>query len=118
MAKFRERIKELLKQGVEPQNICECLGCAMSTVYRYTPRHPKKYNEAGKRWCWKCKKYKPVNEFCKDKSAKDGLQYQCRECNKEAAQLRRDRIKNGVAKKTKRVIIKKNQQQPKRGTSI
>jgi len=33
--------------------------------------------------CSKCKKEKPLKEFHKQKANKDGLAYQCKECNKE-----------------------------------
>ena len=34
------------------------------------------------KWCYKCKQWKPLSEFSKDKTRKDGLQPYCKECNK------------------------------------
>ena len=33
--------------------------------------------------CTKCKEHKPLSEFNKHKTMKDGLNYQCKSCNKE-----------------------------------
>lgn len=32
--------------------------------------------------CAMCKKTKPLNEFCNDKSSRDGKRYICRTCNR------------------------------------
>lgn len=36
-----------------------------------------------KKKCTQCSQVKPLDCFCKKKAAKDGLQSQCKDCNKE-----------------------------------
>lgn len=94
MAKYKERIEELFAKGLTCEVIAERLGCSYHTVYHYKPRHPKKYNDEGLRWCYKCKQYKPVDEFCEDSYSSDGLQSKCKACNKEYAMNRRKALKD------------------------
>ena len=42
--------------------------------------------------CTKCNEIKPLQEFNKKAAAKDGLQYQCRECHKKYCQKNKERI--------------------------
>ena len=47
--------------------------------------------------CTKCKTSKPVNEFTKDKSKKDGLYSQCKPCHKEYYKLNLNKVTSRVA---------------------
>lgn len=35
------------------------------------------------KWCYKCKQWKPLSEFSKDKTKKDGLQRMCKGCQNQ-----------------------------------
>jgi len=43
--------------------------------------------------CTKCKKEKSTKEFCVNRAVKDGLHYQCKECNKEYYRANSEKIK-------------------------
>lgn len=40
-------------------------------------------NGIEKKWCWKCKSYKPVSNFGKLKRQWDGLNHYCKDCSRE-----------------------------------
>jgi len=44
--------------------------------------------------CCTCKKNKPINNFGKDKSKKDGYAIRCRECHRQASAKYQKKIKN------------------------
>lgn len=108
MAKYKEQIIKLLKEGVAIENVAERLGCSKAAVYRHYyavinphPR-PKKYNEKGERRCYKCGRYLPLDQFCEDRCSSDGLQGMCRQCNAMTARQKRLEKKWG-----KRMIVVK-----------
>lgn len=41
--------------------------------------------------CSKCKKIKPISEFCRNRGNKDGLHYQCKECERK---VRKENLNN------------------------
>lgn len=42
--------------------------------------------------CYKCKKEKPLSDFCKDRSSKDGLNSKCKSCRRKYYLENRERI--------------------------
>ena len=51
--------------------------------------------------CTKCKQWKPLEEYGKNKNSKDGRQYQCKECKKEQQKQYYEANKEKVLKTTK-----------------
>ena len=43
--------------------------------------------------CGRCKRELPIDMFYKNKSEKDGLSWHCKDCSKEIAFARKDKIK-------------------------
>src|SRR5688572_23357361 len=58
--------------------------------------------DAVKRWCT-CKKVKPLSDFNRRTTAKDGRQHSCRECNKAYHYANRDRHMAQIHARTKRI---------------
>lgn len=52
--------------------------------------------------CSKCKETKPVSEFCKNKSQKDGIDHCCKSCKSERARRYREANKEKIAEKNRR----------------
>lgn len=50
----------------------------------------------GEKWCYACKQVKPIDEYHKNKRAKDGHKSECKECNSRLA-TQRHRGKRAVA---------------------
>lgn len=64
-----------------------------------------------KKYCWKCQKNKPLNEYNKHKDRVDGLQTHCRECNKQISKdyYHRNLIKHRLATRARnQKIITRN----------
>lgn len=89
MERYKQQIDDLRAKGLTAKQIQKKVRCSIATVYRHLPKHPKKYNDEGLRWCWKCKRYKPADEFNKDKGTRDGLQHMCKTCNRIQSKARR-----------------------------
>lgn len=49
--------------------------------------------------CYKCKRELPITEFCKDRSKKDGLSPECRECSSKRSKDYRERNKEKLKEK-------------------
>jgi len=58
------------------------------------------------KFCKKCKKEKDISEFSKYKRAKDGLYYQCKECNKEYSKEYYEKNKERIKKRELKRINK------------
>lgn len=59
--------------------------------------------------CTKCKKEKPLSEFSKDKSKKDGLKFWCKSCDKQWRENNKDERKQYLKDNTEK--IKQQQKQ-------
>jgi hypothetical protein len=87
-----------LTYGSQKPVKCECLSCGMIANKKFTyskSRHRCKPIIDGKKKCFKCKVFKSVDEFSKNRSNHDGFQKVCKECfaNYEC-------VKKGYEKKT------------------
>lgn len=87
-----------LTYGSQKPVKCECLSCGMIANKKFTyskSRHRCKPIIDGKKKCFKCKEFKSVDEFSKNRSNYDGFQKVCKECfaNYEC-------VKKGYKKKT------------------
>lgn len=72
-----------LTKGSQKPVKCECLSCGMISNKQFTysnSKHRCKPIIDGKKKCFKCKEFKTIEEFSKNKSNFDGYQKVCKEC--------------------------------------
>lgn len=58
--------------------------------------------------CDRCNKTKPIKEFSKDKSRRDGYQYQCKVCNKIWAQSKKGKHASDLYNQSKKGRLVRN----------
>lgn len=58
------------------------------------------------KYCYKCKEYKKVENFCKDRSKKDGLNSKCKDCKKDWIIEYRVRCPYALKETRKKVYVK------------
>ena len=68
-----------------------CRECISAWAREHRPRKLKTPPQVGpcQKWCRRCDTTKPVTEFAANRSARDGLQGQCRQCAAEAYRVKR-----------------------------
>lgn len=96
---FGYRSNELSDGSKKPVK-CECISCGIvsNKEYRYSSsKHRCSPIIDGKKKCFKCRQWKTIDEFSKNRSTFDGYQKVCKECfsNYEC-------VKKGYSKKTNR----------------
>jgi hypothetical protein len=82
MKEFGYNSSELSKGSQKPVK-CECLSCGIISNKRLiysTSKHRCSPIIDGKKKCFKCKEFKLIDEFSKNKSNFDGYQKVCKEC--------------------------------------
>lgn len=70
------------------QNYCRECHSAWSRARRPRKLVPAPEVDAGFKWCRPCQQIKPLEAFAKNRSAKDGYQGHCRDCQVKAYQSR------------------------------
>jgi hypothetical protein len=89
-----------LTYGSQKSVKCECLACGMIANKKFTysqSKHRCKPIIDGKKKCFKCKEFKTIEEFSKNRSNYDGYKKVCKECFANY-----DSVKKGYEKKSKK----------------
>ena len=87
-----------LSYGSQKPVKCECMSCGLITNKKFTYSNSKHRCSPiidGKKRCCKCKEYRCIEEFSKNRSTFDGYQKVCKDCFSEY-----DCVKKGYKKKT------------------
>lgn len=82
LKEFGYRISELTSGSKKPVK-CVCEACGVITNKRFRESNAKHICKPiidGKKKCFKCKTFKPVEDFSKNRSTFDGYQKACKEC--------------------------------------